>query len=182
MGKRTERGGDGAALPGPGDGLTAVIQAIPKAKREKYAYWLREYKADWQGEVPLRLHIPGSFGLGSAPPFSPEFIGYVGHIDCGDDDCQKCREERIRLQRHRHRSDRKDDARHRTTKAFRKLRRVAPREFDALYMYCMHGQGPSDIAASMNDEAIRKGKPDRYSAEAVILLLFSGVDKVMGWW
>jgi hypothetical protein len=59
---------------------------------------------------------------------------------------------------------------------------MAPREFDAMYMYCMHGQTPSQIAHSMNEEMIRKGKGERFSTVSVALLLFSGVDKVMGWW
>jgi hypothetical protein len=46
----------------------------------------------------------------------------------------------------------------------------------------MHGQSPAQIARSFNDEAIEKDRPERYSVEAVYLLLFSGVDKVMGWW
>jgi hypothetical protein len=157
-----------------------ALQAIPESKRKTYDYWLREYAYDWQGEVPYRLHLPGTFGLGSAPPFSPEFIGYIGHIDCGNDDCQKCREERNKTRRQKH--DRADDARYRTTRAFRKLRRVAPKEFDAMYMFCMHGMDYRSIARSFNEEAITKDRPERYTPEAVQLLLYSGVDKVMGWW
>jgi hypothetical protein len=51
-----------------------------------------------------------------------------------------------------------------------------------MWMYCMRGLQPSDIARSFNDEAIEKDRPERYSVEAVYLLLFSGVDKVMRWW
>jgi hypothetical protein len=155
------------------------LASIPKEKLQTYVYWLREYAIDWQGEIPYRLHLPGTFGLGSAPPYSPEFIGYLGHINCGNEGCKQCREEDVRLRRYK---GGPNDAKYRTTKAFRKLRRVAPREFDAMWMYCMRGLQPSDIARSFNDEAIEKDRPERYSVEAVYLLLFSGVDKVMRWW
>lgn len=51
-----------------------------------------------------------------------------------------------------------------------------------MYMYCLHNQTPSQISASMNEEMVRKEKPERFTSASVILLLFSGVDKVMGWW
>lgn len=161
--------------------LRAVLASIPASKVKKYQYWLHEYRTDWRGEVPSRIHerTPVS-GLGSAPPFAPEFIAYIGHIDCGRDGCKECAD--IRELERRKRSFRRDNPRLRTTRAFRKLRKVAPREFDALYMYCMHDHTPFSIARSMNNEMERKGRPERYSPESVLLLLFSGVDKVMGWW
>jgi len=157
------------------------LAAIPADKIKQYNYWLHEYRVDWRGEVPTRIHEhAAASGLGSAPPFAPEFIAYIGHIDCGRDDCDECK--KARDQQRRRKSFRKDNPRWRTTKAFRKLRSVAPREFDAMYMFCMHDHTPGTIAQSMNLEMERKGKPERYSSESVLLLLFSGVDKVMGWW
>jgi hypothetical protein len=178
-----ERRSDGAQVPVDRDehsDHSKVLASIPASKHKKYAYWLAEYRQDWKGEVPIRLHLPGSFGLGSAPPFSPEFVGYVGHLECGKERCKECSDEKERQRTRKH--YRRDDARYRTTKAFRKLRSVAPREFDAMYMYCMHGQTPSDIARSMNAEMLRKDRPERFTAESIVLLLYSGVDKVMGWW
>lgn len=179
----TGRGGHGPEVPEGshgGDAIKAVLEAIPLSKRKEYAYWLAEYRLDWRGEVPTKLHEPGSFGLGSAPPFTSAFNGYVGFIECSVPGCSHCKAHRDRLDRQKH--FRKDDSRYRTSRAFRKLRRVAPREFDALYMYCMLGQDAIDIARSMNEEMVRKGRTERYSRDSVALLLYSGVDKVMGWW
>lgn len=174
----------GDEVQGHGDerqALRAVLSSIPKHKIQQYRYWLHEYRTDWRGEVPTRIHEKAAAaGLGSAPPFAPEFIAYIGHIDCGHDDCKECRD--VREKERRKRSFRRDNPRFRTTKAFRKLRKVAPREFDALFMYCMHDRSPAAIADSMNLEMQRKDRPERYSPESVWLLLFSGVDKVMGWW
>lgn len=171
---------------GSGDGtevavLRSVLAGIPEAKLKQYQYWLHEYRTDWRGEVPTRIHEKAAAsGLGSAPPFAPEFIAYIGHIDCGREDCNECKG--VRHQQRTRKSFRKDNPRLRTTKAFRKLRTMAPREFDALYMYCMHDHSAESIARSMNLEMARKGRDERYSPESVWLLLFSGVDKVMGWW
>lgn len=49
-------------------------------------------------------------------------------------------------------------------------------------MFCIHDMPVDDIAKSMNEEMERKDRPERYTPEAVTLLLFSGVDKVMSWW
>lgn len=77
---------------------------------------------------------------------------------------------------------RRDDPRYRTTQAFRKLRRMAPREFDALYMFCKLRYDIRTISSRMNEEMERRQLPDRFSPDAVTLLLYSGVDKVMRWW
>ena len=149
-----------------------ALAAISPAKVKQYHYWLTEYRADWRREVPYRIHEKGTYGLGSAPPYAPEFVAYIGDI-CKDDKCS-CKRRKT--------GDRKDDARYRTTRAFRKLRKAAPREFDAMYMYCMHDMTPAQIALSMNEEMERKERPERYYPESIALLLFSGVDKVMSWW
>ena len=183
MAQEQDSGGPGSEALGhrvQDKALRAVLSSFSQAQVAKYRYWLNEYKADWKGEVPYRLHEQGHYGLGSAPPFSDAFVGYIGHIECADPACGECRKEKQRQRNRQH--FRRDDARYRTSRAFRKLRSIAPREFDALYMYCMHDQGPSDIARAMNAEMARKDRPERYTSEAIVLLLFSGVDKVMGWW
>lgn len=179
----TQRGQHGAEVQSHRDGnaaLRSAVEAIPLSKRKQYAYWLSEYRQDWRGEVPIRLHEAGSYGLGSAPPFTTGFNGYIGFIECEQPDCRRCRAQRESQSRRKH--FRHDDARYRTSKAFRKLRRVAPREFDALYMFCMLGFSPADIVKSMNEEMVRKGREERFSRDSIALLLYSGVDKVMGWW
>ena len=43
---------------------------------------LEEMARDWRGEVPMKLHEYGYYGLGSAPPITEQFNAYVGHIEC----------------------------------------------------------------------------------------------------
>lgn len=157
----------------------AVLAAIPKQQLHRAATWLRELANDWKGEVPLRLHEKGVYGLGSAPPFSPEFISYIGRLECKVPGCRQCFAAR---------KEKKDDyyrnpePRHRATKAFRKLREVAPREFDVLYLYCVRGYTVTDIVVALNERAERIEKPERYNNVSVLLLLLSGVDKTLQWW
>jgi hypothetical protein len=77
-----------------------------------------------------------------------------------------------------HGVDRIDDARHKTKRAFSKLRRVAPREFDAIYLICAKGFSVEATASAMTDRAIRIKKPERYTAAAVLVLIVSAVDKL----
>lgn len=151
---------------------------VPRGEMHKAEFWLNGLAEDWRGEVPMRLHSAGHFGLGSAPPFSPEFVGYIGRLECNNPNCQECgRKDNGATRRWRN-----DEGRWRATKAFRRLRAVAPREFDALYLYCILRWDVSGIAKALTDRAIRLNKPERYTAASVVMLLFSGIDKVQKWW
>lgn len=123
----------------------------------------------------------GSYGLGSAPPFTDRFVAYVGRLECKDPDCKECRETRARQRRYG-RPRTHDEGRLRAKKAFDKLRRVAPREFDTLYMHCILGYDIPAITKAHNERAQRLGKPERYTQHGVMLLLLSGAHKVTEWW
>jgi hypothetical protein len=173
---------------GSGDGVLAnkgskrygrdVLAGIPDAQLHKAIFWLNSLGDDWRGEVPYRLHEKGHFGLGSAPPFSSEFINYVGFIECKRPNCGDCAKERA-AGKHKWRNP---EGRLRATRAFRKLRKVAPREFDALYLYCVQQYPVPAISAALNERAARLEKDDRYEQVAVVLLLLSGIDKVQHYW
>lgn len=141
-------------------------------------FWLNSLAEDWRGEIPMKLHSAGHFGLGSAPPFSPDFINYVGRLECKVPGCRECG-----------RKDngstplwRNDESRLRTTRAFRRLRNMAPREFDACYLYCVLRWDIQGIAKALTDRAIRGGHEERYGYASVVMLLLSGIDKVQKWW
>jgi len=125
----------------------------------------------------MRLHERGD---GSSPPFSPEFIRYVGYVECTMPDCPDCRKERAKQKNAQ--GWRNPEPRLRATRAFRKVRRVAPREFDALYLYCINSFTVAEIAKALTDRAKRLGHDDRYTRTSVRLLLLSGIDKVIKNW
>lgn len=151
---------------------------FPRATLRSMAYWLTSLREDWRGETPTRIHEGGHdavYGLGSAPPFAPEFIAYVGRLECKVPDCSECRKARMNV------PTRNPESRQRTTRAFRRLRTYAPREYDALQLVCIQGLTIDQTAARLNEQAASKGKPDRYTAQGVTLLVVSGLDKVMMW-
>ncbi len=162
------------------DEAQQVLESISAADIHRTQFWLDSLAEDWRGEIPMRIHSAGVFGLGSAPPFSGEFIGYIGDLECGQPDCKEGCHSRNRgngISRNRN-----GESRLRATKAFRHVRRVAPREFDALYMYCVNRFTIAEIAKTLTERAIRLDKPERYSRAAVTLLLISGTDKVTKAW
>jgi hypothetical protein len=129
--------------------------------------------------APLKLHGQGTTEEGTLT-FSPEFIRFVGYLECAQPDCAECRTERARNKNAQ--GWRNPEARLRATRAFRKLRRIAPREFDALYLYCITRNTVPEIAKALTERAIRLGHPERYDNAGVFLLMLSGIDKVIKHW
>lgn len=134
---------------------------------------------EWRGEIPTRLHLPGSFGLGSAPPFSPEFIGYIGKLECKVEGCKECGDKTERMGESRFVNH---EGRRRTKRAMNRLRKVSPIEWDVVYMYCVLGYQPEAIVKALNDRAERLEKEERYTLEGVHILLIAGADKTRKVW
>lgn len=148
------------------------IDGVPDAQVHDWNRWLAEFAEDWRAEVPLRLHENRGGGLGYAPPFTAAFNAYIGHLYCGLPDCEECRKAR-----NRERWAKSPESRQRVSKAFRRLHRVAPKEFDALYSVARLGFSLSQTADRLNAANLDAGRPERYSLSAVVLLVASGIDK-----
>jgi hypothetical protein len=164
-----------AALPIPSS-EAPTFSSFPKEELEKTAYWLREFSLAWNSEVPIKLHTGLRFiDGGGSPAFDPAFLAYIDRPCkrrwCHDLNCRHDRDDIL---------DR--DNRHRTTKAFRKLKESTPREFDALYLICRHGLTLEEAGEKLTERAIRLGKPERYGVAAVLILVMSGIDKLVRWW
>lgn len=148
---------------------------------------LSEMGKDWRGEIPIRLHQTAHgthYGLGSSPPFAPEFNNYIGFLECSRPGCRQCRDAkqgRVYMDGDGYR-DPNQDHRTRTNRAFRKLRRVAPLEFDVLYLAVMHGLTLEQIMFRLNDRATTKGYPERYGLDDIAILALCGIDKVAQWY
>jgi hypothetical protein len=127
------------------------------------AYWIEVLRSDWNGETPQRIHSRDVAPDGS-PALHPEFARWLFAADAKPNRPFSNPEERLR-----------------TTRAFRKLRKQAPREFDVLYLMVVHEETLPAITRALNDRAIRLGKDDRYSTDDVRILLISGLDKVVKW-
>jgi hypothetical protein len=145
---------------------------------------LHQLARDLRGEVPLRLHESGfgqSYGLGSSPPFSPEFIGYIGHIECKNDHCLECRNRQPKVFMDGDGNRKTINPRTRHTKAMRKLRQASPIEYDVIWLASMHGLNIEQITARLNDWASVKGYDSTYTHESVSILAICGLDKLQKW-
>jgi hypothetical protein len=157
---------------------------VSKARMAHLMVWMEQFSRDWtiQGEIPLRIHESGmgqAFGLGSAPPFAPEFMAYIGQLECKVDTCQECSE-----RRKQDRSSRRynGQSRTRTTRSFRKLRKYAPREFDACYLAIVHHQSLGEIAQRLTDRSYAKGFDHEFDQSSVLALIVSGMNKLTLWY
>lgn len=147
-----------------------------ESKIRYWSQWINHIASDWSGEVPMRIHGRDTDDGGN-PDFHPEFVNYIGYLECSQPGCAECAKERSKLHNRANR-----DGRSRATKALRKVRRVAPKEFDTVYSICVLGMSPSATAERFNANAIAKGYPERYRTSDVIVLLYSGIDKVIHFW
>ncbi len=122
-------------------------------------------------EVPIQIHA-SEVDEGGAPVFHHDFEAFIER-DCRKPGCYNLR---------CWHGEARENPRKRTHKALRKLRRIAPREFDALYLIVAHQLTMSDVARSMTERAIRLDKPERYTDAGVLVLVASGIDKIQRWW
>ena len=138
---------------------------------EHASRFLRDLATSWHEEVPIQIHS-GAIDAGGAPEFHPAFQSFIER-DCRKPGCYDlhCR----------HGQDR-PNPRKKAHKALGKLRRVAPREFDALYLLVAHSMTFDDVAAALTERSIRLDKPERYDESDVLVLVVSAIDKVQGWW
>ena len=143
-------------------------------------HWLEYFAAGVVEETPMKLHETRPGGLGFAPPFHSEFVRYIGDLECKVPSCSVC--VKRRSQRENYGRPRQRNMNLRTTKAFRRLRKMAPVEFDVLWMAVNYGLSIEQITARMNDWAARKGYEDTYTPEGITVLALSGLDKLERVW
>ena len=165
---------------------TEVVPLFSEAEIDEARRVLGYFAQDWTGEVPMRIHESGRnthWGLGSSPPFAPEFIGYIGGLTCKNIYCTKCLKQATNTPRdgEGYSVVRRNNHRVRTTRAFRKLRKHAPLEYDVLWMAVMYHFTIAQITDRLNERAVLKGYPERYRLSDVAILAVAGIDKASKW-
>lgn len=142
-------------------------QAIPDSVLAFTAKWVTDFRDYWHSEVPLRLHSRDTADDGS-PRIHPDFARWLA-IDYKNNH-----------------SDRQwldnPEPRVRTTRAFRKLRKKAVREYEVCYRIIVLGEPVRNTAQWLTERAIRNGKVERYGETEAMMLLASGVEKMVSWW
>jgi hypothetical protein len=144
--------------------LVSPSLSIPDAVLKDTFKTMFELAGYWNEELPLRIH-QRALDDGGVPDWHGDFALWLGRANVFDD--RKWREH--------------PEPRVKTTRAFRKLRKFAPREFEVVYRTAILHIPVRDTMFWLNDRAIRNGKPERYGLEETLLLLVSGVDKVAHW-
>ena len=139
---------------------------------EHTARLIREFQLDWQREVPGQIHGNG-FDTSGIPEWHPDFIAYIERT-CKKRGCYdlNCRHGMKVLH---------PDARVRVSRAFRRLRRDAPREFDALYLVTRYNLTLDEVAGRLNERAVRLAAEQRYSREGILVLVVSAAHKIEQW-
>ena len=73
------------------DGRHMSAALVTDAEIRNAKFWLSRIFADYNNEIPRRIHSRDhgqQYRLGSAPPFAPEFISYIGRLNCKDPHCK----------------------------------------------------------------------------------------------
>ena len=139
---------------------------LPEPIVRSTRHWARRLAQDWRGEMPARLHTR-ELASDGAPQWSPDFYKYITR---NDNPNQPNPPERTR-----------------TTRAFRRLREKAVREYEVLYRLVSLGGGHltnADLEATaewLNERSARHGHSDRYDANDVLIMVHSAIDKVTKW-
>lgn len=133
---------------------------LPDSALRRMVFWAREFSSSWRMDMPDRIHSREIAQDGS-PQWHPEFAAWIE-----DESTRRRAPEQQR----------------RTKRAFRRLRKVAPREFEVAYRFCVQGEDLGQIAAWLSARAERIDKPERYDRSAVLLILYSAIDKLMDFW
>jgi hypothetical protein len=147
--------------------------AIPQDVLHETARWMVDFRDYWHDELPTQIHS-GALGEGGAPEWHPDFARWLG-VDYNG----KGSDERWRAN---------PEPRVRTTRAFRKLRKKAIREFEVCYRIIVLGEPIENTRMWLNDRAQRNAIPlpfnrqTHYTMTETMLLLVSGVTKMVGWW
>lgn len=137
---------------------------IPEAVLRSTFKDMALFASYWNEEIPLRIHSRDTDD-GGTPQWHSGFAMWLTRADVFRDD--RWREN--------------PEPRVKTTRAFRKLRKFAPREYEVVYRTAILRIPIETTIVWLNDRAIKNDKPERYGLEETLLLLVSGVDKVANW-
>lgn len=146
---------------------TGATVTIPAQVLAETARWMIDFRDYWHDELPTQLHERAD-GEGGTPEWHPDFTRWLGidYYGTGSD----------------RRWDKNPEPRVRTTRAFRKLRKKAVREYEVCYRIIILGEPIEETAEWLNARAIRNQKTDRYGLLETMLLLVGGVEKMRSWW
>lgn len=149
-----------------------MANQFPTTVLRSTGYWLARFSNDYRGEIPQRIHN-SEVAPDGAPQWHPDFARWI------------TAREVISTPRPEHPTP---EERLRTTRAMRRLRKEAIREFEVVYRVMVLGERVEDTTRWLNARAERNavplpnGRPVHYRTKDTIALIISGIDKMKEWW
>lgn len=141
----------------------AAAPFFPSSVIKEATHWGSFLGAEWVKDFPDRLHDGGLTGDGTPQRWSHDMSVWLeGAADEGN--------------------------RGRTTRVMRKLRRVAPREYEVMYQAMVLGQDFQQITEWLNARALRnliplpEGRVAHYRMKDAVALFIAGVDYARAHW
>lgn len=136
---------------------------FPSSTIKEAAHWGTFLGAEWIRDFPDRMHDHGLVGDGTPQRWSADMAKWIDNAaDEGN--------------------------RGRTTRVMRRLRRVAPREYEVMYQAMVLGENFEAITAWLNARAIRNdipvpaGRSVHYRLKDTVALFIAGVDYARAHW
>ena len=152
--------------------MTVVVETYPRGVIGQTVWWLQRFRGDFLGDIPQQIHN-GEIANDGAPQWHPDFARWLTAREVIDTPRPEFKSPENRLK---------------TTRALRRLRKTAIREFEVVYRVMVQGENITEVTLWLNERAERNaiplppGKSVHYSEKDASCILFSGVDKMRDWW
>lgn len=149
-----------------------MANRFPTSVLKSTGYWLARFSHDYHGEIPQKIHN-GDIASDGAPQWHPDFARWL------------TAREVISTPRPDYPTP---EQRLRTTRALRRLRKEAIREFEVVYRVMVMGERIDETTKWLNQRAERNsiplpdGRAEHYRTKDTIALVVSGIDKMRVWW
>ena len=149
-----------------------MASTFPPALLATTGYWLGRFAADYNVETPQQIHS-GEIAQDGSPQWHPDFFRWITARTVIDTPQPEVKTPEQRL---------------RTTRALRRLRKEAVREYEVVYRTMVLGDSIEDTTAWLNERAIRnaiplpRGRDVHYRRKDTIAIVISGIDKMRDWW
>ena len=145
---------------------------FPTTVLSNTGYWLSRFASDYHSDIPQQIHNSDT-SLDGSPQWHPDFARWL------------TAREVISTPRPEHATP---EQRLRTTRAMRRLRKEAIREFEVIYRIMVLSERVEDTTNWLNERALRnaiplqEGRSVHYRTKDTIALVISGIDKMKEWW
>lgn len=154
--------------------MAIVVDQYPASVIGQTVWWLSRFRDEFLGDIPNKIHAGhDDLSEDGTPEWHVTFARWMSARVVIDQPRPEVRTETNRL---------------RTTKALRKLRQVAVREYEVVYRIMVLKDSIENTTIWLNDRAERnniplpEGRSVHYSNKDTSCILFSGIDKMRDWW